>query len=136
MSTIKSLVVLSVFGLLSSLLSGCASIVSGTTQSISVETPSVTGAQCSLINDKGEWYINSTPGSVMVHRSYQDLVIACQKAGYLTDTKRVKSTTKAMVFGNVLFGGGIGAGVDVADGAAYNYPTDIQVPMARGHARG
>lgn len=41
----------------------------------------------------------------------------------------VKSSTKAMAFGNIIFGGVIGAGVDVATGAAYDYPTMITVLM-------
>lgn len=34
-----------------------------------------------------------------------------------------------MAFGNILFGGVIAAGVDVATGAAYDYPTMITVLM-------
>ena len=52
---------------------GCASIVSGQNQSISVTTlkngTDVPGAKCTLTNDKGTWYTTS-PGSVMVRRSY------------------------------------------------------------------
>jgi hypothetical protein len=48
----------------------------------------------------------------------------------------VKSSTKAMAFGNILFGGVIGAGVDVATGAAYDYPTLITVVMGKSSAIG
>jgi hypothetical protein len=34
-----------------------------------------------------------------------------------------------MAFGNILFGGVIGAGVDVATGAAYDYPAVIEIDM-------
>ncbi len=114
------------------LMSSCASIVSGENQSVSVNTTPVAGASCSMENDKGKWYIPSTPGSVTVHRSYNDLKVSCSKPGYHVMEKDIKSSTKAMAFGNALFGGVIGAGVDMADGAAYDYPTDIQVPMKRG----
>ena len=33
-----------------------------------------------------------------------------------------------------VFGGVISAGVDVVDGAAYDYPTDIYIPMKKGIA--
>ena len=66
-------------------LAGCASIVSGTNQSLSVETRTDTGAlvgaTCKLTNNKGEWFI-TTPGSTMVHRSFQDLSISCEKDQY------------------------------------------------------
>jgi uncharacterized protein YceK len=113
------------------LLSGCASIVNGNNQSVSVETKPATGASCVLSNDKGRWFINSTPGSVIVHRSFQDLVVDCHKKGYQVGLLQVPSKTKGMAFGNILFGGVIGAGVDMADGAAYDYPVNIQVPLLK-----
>ncbi|MGH7102245.1 MAG: hypothetical protein ACREFJ_07590, partial [Acetobacteraceae bacterium] len=41
------------------------------------------------------------------------------------------SSTKGMAFGNILFGGLIGAAIDVSDGAAYVYPALITVPMSK-----
>jgi hypothetical protein len=121
--------------LLLPLLGGCASIVNGTQQSISVTTPPAAGAHCKLSNDKGVWYIPNTPGSVIVHRSYRDLDVSCAKPGYGASDKLVQSHTKGMAFGNVLFGGVIGAGVDVANGSAYDYPQQVIVPL-RGGERG
>lgn len=111
------------------LISGCASIVSGTTQPISVSTPGCDGASCELINDKGKWYVSNTPGSVTINRAYSDLMIKCSKEGVGASTSSVKSNTKAMAFGNILVGGVIGAGVDMANGAAYEYPSEVFVPM-------
>lgn len=55
------------------LLAGCASIVGGTTQILSVCVVSageeVAGAHCKLANDKGTWFV-TTPGTASVHRSY------------------------------------------------------------------
>jgi len=113
------------------LLSGCASIVNGTHQTMSVNTHPVYGANCKLSNDKGAWYVTNTPSSVVVNRSFQDMIIQCQKPGYALSTLRVRSQTKAMAFGNVVFGGVIGAGVDMADGAAYDYPQAITVQMRK-----
>lgn len=114
-----------------SLLEGCASIVSGTTQTVSVTTIPVTSATCSLTNQKGTWYIPATPSSVVIHKSGSDLNIDCQKAGYYDGFVRVKSQLRPMVAGNIIFGlsAPIGAGVDTLDGAAFNYPVNIQVPM-------
>ena len=110
------------------LLSGCASIVSGVNQSVTVDTPGCTAASCKLTNDKGEWAV-TTPGSVTVHRAYGPLSIVCTKEGFPSGTTTANSSTKGMAFGNILFGGIIGAGVDMGTGAAYDYPTSIMVPM-------
>ncbi|HLB42382.1 MAG TPA: hypothetical protein VJN02_05965 [Gammaproteobacteria bacterium] len=115
-------------------LTGCASIISGTKQSVSVNTEPTRGAMCSLENNKGRWFINSTPGSVTVNRSFNDLQINCEKPGYKPALKMVGSKTKAVVFGNAIIGGVIGAGIDMADGAAYEYPEDIYLPMRKGIA--
>ncbi len=110
-------------------LPGCASIVTGHNQSVSIETPECEGATCSLTNSKGTWYVKS-PGSVTVHRAYGDLTITCAKDGFPSATNAVASTTKGMAFGNIIFGGVIGAGVDIGTGAAYDYPTLISNPIA------
>lgn len=119
--------------------SGCASIVNGQNQSLSVTTKSqdndVAGAKCTLENNKGTWYV-TTPGSVMIHRSFNDLSVNCSLDGYRPATSMVKSATKAMAFGNILFGGVIGAGVDMSTGAAYDYPTTIVVDMGGANISG
>src|SRR5579872_2595095 len=82
---------------------GCASIVNGTNQSVSVQTGAVENATCSLSNNKGTWYVNKTPGSVMVNRSYDDLDVVCHKKGLPPAEVKVRSVTKAMAFGNIVF---------------------------------
>jgi hypothetical protein len=125
---IKNILILLTF-LASTQLMGCASIVGGVNQSISVATAPVDGAKCSLENDKGKWYVNQTPGSVVVHRSYKDLDVKCHKEGYQDSETKVESKTKPMAAGNILFGGAVGVGLDVVDGAAYDYPTEVKVEM-------
>jgi hypothetical protein len=115
------------------LTTGCASIVGGANQSISLETRTstgeqITGVNCKLENPKGTWFV-TTPGSVTIHRAYDDLSIYCTKAGEQAGVASVKSSTKGMAFGNLLFGGVVGAGVDMATGAAYDYPTLITVQL-------
>lgn len=115
-------------------LQGCASIVSGTMQSVSVETPGCESARCELSNDKGKWYVPSTPGSVTIGRSYSNLQVVCTRGPVTSTPVSAASTTKGMAFGNILFGGVIGAGVDISSGAAYDYPQTISVPMQCGAA--
>lgn len=115
-------------------LTSCATMVSGTSQDIAVATrnngSAVNGAHCLLSNDRGHWEIN-TPATATVHRSYGDLTIKCQKSGYPDGSVTANSTTKGTVAGNILLGGGLGAGVDVANGAAFEYPDKISVEMGK-----
>jgi hypothetical protein len=117
-------------------LSGCASIVSGQNQSVSVVamsdtgSPQVPGATCELKNDKGTWFV-TTPGSATVRRSGRDLGVRCEKAPHEPGVASVKSATKAMTYGNILFGGPIGVVVDIGSGAAYDYPNLISVRMGK-----
>jgi hypothetical protein len=113
-------------------LAGCASIVNGQNQPVSVEARSgsgtVAGANCKLSNNKGTWFV-TTPGSATVQRSYEDLAVHCTKDSLEPGFASVKSGTKAMAFGNIIFGGVIGAAVDVSTGAAYDYPSLITILM-------
>jgi PDZ domain len=127
---VRTLITIGVVAVIS-LLSGCASIVSGTNQPITVDSPGCDGASCQLTNDKGTWYVK-TPGSVIVSRAYGNLSVVCSKEGFGSANTSVASNTKAMAFGNILVGGVIGAGVDVATGAAYDYPVTISVPLTCG----
>lgn len=126
----KHLIVLALS--VAALSSGCASIVNGHNQSLSVETrhqgQAVADANCKLSNDKGVWYLK-TPGSTTVRRSYENLAVSCEKLGLDAGLTNAKSSTKAMAFGNILFGGIIGVGVDTVTGAAYDYPDLITVEM-------
>jgi len=119
---------------LSTQIVGCASIVNGQNQSVSVQTrtdtEAVAGANCKLSNNKGSWFV-TTPGSTIVQRSFEDLSVRCEKSPLDPGLASVKSGTKPMAFGNIIFGGVIGAGVDISTGAAYDYPTLITVTMGK-----
>ena len=110
-------------------LNGCASIVSGNHQSVSVETPPQKNVTCSLTNDKGKWFVNSTPGSVTVQQSFKDMIIHCEKDGRPMGDSKIASKLKPMYLGNIIFGGIIGFVVDGVDGAGFGYPTNITVPV-------
>jgi hypothetical protein len=115
---------------IAALSSGCATITTGMYQVVSVESSAkgapVTGAACRLENNKGSWFVR-TPGTVPVHRSYQDMKVSCAHDEHDAALVVVPSATKAMVFGNILIGGAIGAGVDIGIGSAYDYPALISV---------
>jgi hypothetical protein len=105
-------------------------MISGTNQSLSVSTTGCPGASCQLKNSKGIWYVTA-PGSVTVHRGYGDLTVNCQKEGFPDATAHVSSSTKIATGANIAWGVflPVGAGVDAATGAAYDYPAEIVVQM-------
>ena len=86
--------------------------------------------QLHLENNKGKWYIP-------VHQEVSPFTVAIMTCKLNVKRKVIKQYKEHRiihsmkpVLGNV-FGGGIGAGVDMASGAAYDYPVDIRVPMER-----
>lgn len=112
---------------------GCASITGTTLQPLTVETrdkggKQVTDAACDLNNNKGKWSVTA-PGSVVITRSNDNLLVVCRKEGHESGTASVISAVKGAMFGNIIFGGGIGAIIDHASGSAYEYPQLIQVEM-------
>ena len=109
-------------------LSACATIVKGTTQSISIKTPPVEGAKCTLVNTEGTWFLTS-PGSAVVHKTKNDLRVDCVKEGYENVSATVSPKFNNVTFGNIIAGGLIGVGVDAASGANYQYPPVYELPM-------
>ena len=119
-----------VFGLS---LGGCATITSNEMQSLALTAKTQDGKEvkdvkCSARNDKGAWEA-SAPGFINVHRSAQDLIVECKKDGYSDGLLRAISRVAAGMFGNIIFGGGIGAIIDHTKGTGYNYPDNLPVKM-------
>jgi uncharacterized protein YceK len=119
-------------------ISGCASITGSKNQPLSVtatlDGKPVVGANCELLNDKGKWFV-TTPGSVVILKSYQDLTVTCRKQETRKfGTTTFKSTNEGSVWGNIITGGVIGYAVDAGTGAGFSYPPTLNVPMVYGDA--
>lgn len=82
---------------------------------------------CTLTNDAGSWFLTS-PGSVTVHKSTDDLAIDCKKDSYVGNVIAVSKSNGA-VWGNILLGGGIGYIIDRNTGAGFDYPPTIVVAL-------
>jgi hypothetical protein len=118
---------------LPTLLTGCASITKDANQPVRVETYSksnvtVTGTKCIGKNERGEFATDSS-GVMRPHRSGENLVISCTKDGEETGFGTLISRANGGMFGNILFGGGIGAIIDHNKGTAYSYPDWVRVIM-------
>lgn len=117
------------------LLSGCASVVNDSTHPIKIETKTIegeliNGAECKLTNDYGSFSAKSGD-TVQIRRSSKDLDIVCKTPERNDATARAISRANGGMFGNILFGGGIGAIIDHNKGTAYTYPTWMQLIFGR-----
>ena len=105
--------------------SGCSSIMNDNTQPVSVDTPNCPSATCKLTNSNGQYFVKKTPGTVMVNKAFGDLTVECSK-GDVGSINVVKSSANATMFGNLLFGGIIGAALDGGSGVGFDYPEVIE----------
>ncbi len=108
--------------------SGCATIIQGTTEPVSVSSLPEQGAQCTLKNSEGVWYI-TTPGSAVVHKTKNDMTVDCTKAGFAPGHLLANSHFGGTTAGNIIAGGVIGMGVDAASGANYYYDSPLTVML-------
>jgi hypothetical protein len=111
------------------MLIGCATITKGTTQSVAVNTPGVTGAQCTLSSSSVGSKVISTPATVMLDKGADNISVLCRKECYQDAAGVISSNTEAMAAGNIIAGGVIGLGIDAASGAMNKYNTDNQFAM-------
>jgi hypothetical protein len=112
---------------------GCATITGSELQSILVSTRTRSGeplekAECTLQSPSGLWKV-TTPGSVMVLRSAEDMQVECRREGHPPGLAKLVSRAHGGMFGNIIFGGGIGALIDHSKGTGYEYPNIVMVTM-------
>ena len=107
------------------LLSGCATIVKGTTQIIPVSSDP-TGARVTVDNAPA----GTTPTTVTLSRKQNHMVVI-EKEGFAPESIAVTKSMGGAVAGNIIAGGLIGWGVDAMTGAQYNLaPNTISVRLA------
>ena len=112
-------------------LSGCASVVSGTEQTITIAT-TPTVANCALSRE-GQVFarVNPTPGSVKVDKLKHDITVVCSKDGYLDSSAINESGSEGSTLGNIILGGGIGWAVDSARGADNKYQDHMNITLTK-----
>jgi hypothetical protein len=74
--------------------------------------------------------VGSTPGSIRLDKSKNDIAVTCSKAGYETATAAQSPNFQGTTFGNILIGGGVGAIADAASGANYQYSAQVVLTLA------
>ena len=109
-------------------LPGCASITTGTTQSINVAS-SPDEADCTLFREGRQLAVVRTPAPVVVSRSARPIRIVCNKPGYNAGESALDAEMDDATMGNHILGGVIGLAVDHASGAAQRYPGAVMVGL-------
>ena len=108
----------------STMLSGCATIVKGTTQVIPISSDP-TGARVTIDSTPA----GTTPTTVTLSRKQNHMVVI-EKEGYALESVAVTKSMGGAVAGNIIAGGFIGWGVDAMSGAQYNLaPNTISVRL-------
>jgi len=103
---------------------GCATIIHGSDQVLELQSvPS--GATVRVSNGM----VFTTPSSTKLKRN-QDYILTFSKEGYQTQVIPVNSVLSGWVAGNIILGGIIGGGVDLATGAAYTLtPSEFTITL-------
>lgn len=110
-------------------LGGCATILSGRTQNISVDT-NPSGARCEFQREgRVVAVVEKTPGAVMINKTKHDMKVVCTRQGYADSAANAHSGNEGYTLGNILLSGGIGWGFDSAVGADNKYPEQITVNL-------
>ena len=111
-------------------MSGCATIISGSTQALTIKSVP-DSATLSITNKAGEKiHTGQTPASVTLKRGAgffhpESYVVKIEKPGYETKNVTVSGTVNGWYVANILFGGFIGLLiVDPATGAMYTLTPD------------
>ena len=109
--------------------SGCATIVKGSSQGITVKTDPP-GANCELSkNGKSVGIVNPTPGTVQLGKGASALDVICKKSGYLDANAKLPSSFQACTLGNAILGGVVGIVVDAGSGAMHEYQPEISMRL-------
>lgn len=134
MKSIKTVLITSVV-VTTSLLTGCATIVSGSQQTVNIQAINannhhlISSAKCVIVDSRGVYYaINSNPGSISLPREYGGLNVDCRAKGYWQQSIGTGSSFNAWTLGDIIFWPG--AIVDAATGAVKEYPSHITVLMS------
>lgn len=121
-----------VFALGILLTTGCATIVEGSGQNITVSTTGCDeygNVSCHLIN-KDNNIVVSVPGTAYVEKGKQALSVTCRTSDNKTNgSTQIQSGYEAMNVGNILVGGIIGLAVDGMTGAMWHFPSSVNVPL-------
>lgn len=120
-----NILLISGFLLLLNITSGCATIVNGSNVDVTLAT-TPTGATATV---NGQTYITSNQVTVPIRRG-KEATIHIEKEGYESQDVRLNRQLGGWIWGNILFGGLIGLGVDLISEKGYGVdPDEVNVTL-------
>ena len=113
------------------LLTGCATLISGTSQQVHVKVVDennslMKNTKCSVSNGSSNFDFNSNPTSISVNKS-EPLIIKCRAKGYTQKGSELGKSFDSVTVANVLFWPGFI--VDGVTGAMQKYPSHAVIEM-------
>jgi len=113
------------------LVAGCATILSGTKQEVSVST-TPPGAEVQVKTNGGlTVYSGTTPASCRLPRG-REYLVSIKMEGYKEQELYISREFNAWFIGNLLCGGVLGMVIDAVDGAMWNLDPDaIHIELVR-----
>lgn len=108
-------------------LAGCASIVSDNDSTTYIETIPEK-CRCTLHGQDFKRVV-FTPDSINLPSDAAPLTVMCEADNYQATSVELDTKMDGWVFGNILFGGVIGAVVDAGRGAGQKYPPKLTVQL-------
>lgn len=115
------------------LLSGCSSIMEGSTQQLSINTLNSVdknNTTCKIVNDKGNWFTDGID-TTTIKKSNKDITIRCENETQEGETVLVSETKVGYMLANAIIWDlcTISCLIDHSTGALYEYPSSVQIPM-------
>lgn len=109
---------------------GCATVLTGTNDKISVSVPECGQASCRAFNNAGEWAVDPDAGTVVVRKDESALMVVCEVPGREPVAVSVPAGVEGWTWGNIMIGGLIGVLVDFGTGGLHSYRDQVEVPMS------
>lgn len=106
---------------------GCATVTTGTTQTITVDS-APPGADCTLTRSGMLLATVTTPAPVTLKRDSKPIHVVCRKDGY-EDGKVVANPVYESAAGGNILVGSIGTAIDASSGASSRYLATVTVPL-------
>jgi len=110
-----------------SLLGGCATIVSGDETDTQITTDPI-GAECELIGD-GYNMVVTSPANIQLDSDAAPVTIICNADGHLEERTEIDTSMDGTIFGNLILGGLIGVAIDAASGSGQKYPESVELVL-------
>jgi len=111
------------------IIAGCATIIKGTSQDISIQSNPSSGKIIIKTSGGVEVFNGVTPATAKLAKKHE-YVVTVQLAGYKDGTVMIGQSFEAWTIGNLLCGGVIGLVIDAVDGAMWKLePDQIMVTM-------